>query len=69
MSHSKDLTIIDLPEMKIQAHCHEGSNKDMRSSTHLKKYGEKEHIPVMNSYQFAMGQVYAEALGIKVKKK
>lgn len=63
------LSIIDLPAMNIQAHCHEGSNEGMRSSTHFKEYGKKEHIPILNSYEFAMGDLYAEKLGINTIKK
>lgn len=68
MSSEKELTIINLPAMNIQAHCHEGSSEGMRSSTHLKEYGSNTHIPVVNSYQFAMGQIYAENLGIEVSR-
>ena len=64
----KNLTIIDLPAMNLQAKCHEGEN----GTTHFKKYvpdSKEKHIPMLNSYQFAMGQLYAEALGLDVIKK
>ena len=64
-SNSDNLSIIDLPAMKIQAHCHEGNN----GTSHFKEYGEEMHIPMLNSYEFAMGDLYAEKLGIKRIKK
>lgn len=67
--NSKNLTIIDLPAMNLQVHCHEGSNEGANSTTHIKEYGSVKHFPMINSYEFAMGQIYAESLGISVIKK
>ena len=66
MSKEK-LTIIDLPAMNIQAHCHEGEN----GTVHFKEKGNSDAkpIPMLTSHEFAMGQLYAESLGLKVIKK
>lgn len=50
----------DLPAMNLQAHCHEGEN----GTTHFKTYGQ-EKIQMLDSYQFAIGDLYAKSLGLK----
>jgi len=57
------LSYIDLPAMNIQAHCHEGE----KGTTHFKTYDQIK-IPLIDSYTFAIGDLYAESLGLKTGK-
>jgi len=58
--NSGGFSYISLPGMNVQAHCHEGAN----GTTHFKTFkGEK--IRMLDSYQFAMGDLYAKALNLK----
>jgi len=62
------MSFIDLPSMNLQAHCHEGAN----GTTHFKKYipdPKEKHISILNSYQFAIGDLHAKALGLKTIRK
>ena len=67
-SNKSNLSVIDLPTMKIQAHCHEGANGTAHFKKHVPDKNEK-HINLLDSYQFAMGDLYAEKLGLKRIKK
>ncbi|MFH1175084.1 MAG: hypothetical protein V1725_08205 [archaeon] len=59
----KSLTIIDLPQSRLQVHIH-GSADDNCLFGSVKPYGsEKECIP-LDSYQLAMADYYADQLNL-----
>ena len=60
ISGNSGMSFIDLPSMNLQAHCHEGAN----GTTHFMNY-DREKIQMLDSYQFAMGDLYAKNLGLK----
>ena len=61
------MSFIDLPAMNIQVHCHEGEN----GTAHFKErcVPNPKSIPMLTSYEFAMGDLYAKMLGLKTIKK
>jgi hypothetical protein len=50
---------IDLPGMSLSAHCHEGEN----GTAHFKTFNGVK-LPMLTSYEYAMGDLYAKNLGL-----
>ncbi len=50
---------VDLPGMNLSAHCHEGED----GTAHFKTFDGKK-IPMLTSYEYAMGDLYAKKLDL-----